>query len=708
MMSASTSTASSSESPASPSANETVATFSVFVRSDVARRARRVLLRRAVQSARRHLRRPQPQPARHRLDPQTMTPAGGRLRIEVDRAGRPRRCNGVGPVRGQPFRSVRLRHRRELRARSPTRRTPGKRLRRGRPRTVTIEAGRDRGDRRASRCATIVSARPARASDSRVAASGGRTAFARAPRILDDDGPRADDLDRRNAPRRGQWLPAGDAPPLRGFGLAGHRRLPDARTGPRSAPRSTTTRRKAPSPSRPAIIPPSPMSSCGPTPPGKRTRPSSSSSTTRSAPASAAATTASAPRSGSPITIRAAARARSTWSRRWWSRARGRRCSPSPSRRPSPSGRRCATPPSTARRRRERDFKKARGRLTFEAGQTEATVSVALKNDRQGGGRRDLRPRGHRPRRTSPATASPRSSTTTAARAFRSSGRNGSRRTATRSSPSVSRSSVNAATRRRPAEHRRHREGRQRRLRHARRHHRVRGERHLRDRPGLCPVGLRVSESDEHFYLALSDPVGGRFGAGDLAPRAIVWVLDDDPGSQKRALAVSDVRRVRVGAGRADFTISLSRPLEDDLVIRYKTQNGSARAKDFAGEKGKITVAAGATEAVVSVKLKDDRRDEGERDASSSSSPRSTATTSRTPGTTRWRPPRSSMTTGAAASRGTPTFCCSRSAAGQGHADAAGRRVERRPAGGAARRGPGASKSAQTVARSAARDRRSR
>jgi len=133
-----------------------------------------------------------------------------------------------------------------------------------------------------------------------------------------------------------------------------------------------------------------------------------------------------------------------------------------------------------------------------------------------------------------------------------------------------------------------------------------------RERTATAQVYVRsdtVSESDEFFYLALSNPEGARFGPGDLAPRAIVWIRDDDPGTEKRALAVSDIR-VSEGAGNANFTISLSRPLEDDLVIRYKTQNGSAKAKDFVGEKGKITVDAGATEAVVSVKLKNDRRDE--------------------------------------------------------------------------------------------------
>ena len=87
-----------------------------------------------------------------------------------------------------------------------------------------------------------------------------------------------------------------------------------------------------------------------------------------------------------------------------------------------------------------------------------------------------------------------------------------------------------------------------------------------------------LRESDQFFFLALSNPEGARFGAGDLAPRGIVWIRDDDAGTEKRALAVGDVK-VSEGAGSADFTISLSRPLDDDLVIRYRTQNGSAGAK---------------------------------------------------------------------------------------------------------------------------------
>jgi hypothetical protein len=119
-----------------------------------------------------------------------------------------------------------------------------------------------------------------------------------------------------------------------------------------------------------------------------------------------------------------------------------------------------------------------------------------------------------------------------------------------------------------------------------------------------------LSEPDEAFRFELATPAGAGFAKGDLTPHALGFVLDDDPGFQKRVLAVSDVRVSEAG-GDADFVIALSQPLDDDLVIRYATQNGSAKAgKDFVGDRGTVRISAGATEAVVSIKLKNDGRDE--------------------------------------------------------------------------------------------------
>lgn len=119
-----------------------------------------------------------------------------------------------------------------------------------------------------------------------------------------------------------------------------------------------------------------------------------------------------------------------------------------------------------------------------------------------------------------------------------------------------------------------------------------------------------LSELDEAFNFQLSSPVGANFGPANRAPSATGWILDDDPGAQKRVLVVSDVA-VLENAGRANFTINVSQPLEEDLVIRYSTVSSTAKAdKDFVAGSGRITLTAGATEAVVSIALKDDRIDE--------------------------------------------------------------------------------------------------
>lgn len=124
-------------------------------------------------------------------------------------------------------------------------------------------------------------------------------------------------------------------------------------------------------------------------------------------------------------------------------------------------------------------------------------------------------------------------------------------------------------------------------------------------------INDRVSETDESFGVSLSSPVGASFGPGLRGLTATGWILDDDPGAQKRSITVDDVT-ISEDAGFAHFTISVSRPLDDDVVLRFRTESGTARAnRDFDPESGRITLAEGATEATVSVRIDDDRAREG-------------------------------------------------------------------------------------------------
>lgn len=115
------------------------------------------------------------------------------------------------------------------------------------------------------------------------------------------------------------------------------------------------------------------------------------------------------------------------------------------------------------------------------------------------------------------------------------------------------------------------------------------------------------SESDESFLVGLSNPVGASFGPGNEAPRGFGWILDDDPGAQKRAIAVTGVTASENGgdgAGKAAFTIHLSRAFDSDVTLDYATSDGSARAgSDYVARQGSVTLAAGSTEAVVAVSL---------------------------------------------------------------------------------------------------------
>lgn len=115
---------------------------------------------------------------------------------------------------------------------------------------------------------------------------------------------------------------------------------------------------------------------------------------------------------------------------------------------------------------------------------------------------------------------------------------------------------------------------------------------------------------DESFFLRLLDPVGATFGPGDKAPQATQWLLDNNPGAEKRALTVTGVTADEASqgkAGQATFTISISQALDTDLTLTYATKDGTAKAgSDYVAASGSVTIHAGATEAQVTVGLLSD------------------------------------------------------------------------------------------------------
>lgn len=121
---------------------------------------------------------------------------------------------------------------------------------------------------------------------------------------------------------------------------------------------------------------------------------------------------------------------------------------------------------------------------------------------------------------------------------------------------------------------------------------------------------LTPPEADETFFLRLLNPVGTTFGPGDKAPQATQWILDEDPGAEKRALTVTGVTADEASqgkAGQATFTIAISRAFDTDLTLTYATKDGTAKAgSDYVASSGSVTIHAGATEAQVTVDLLND------------------------------------------------------------------------------------------------------
>lgn len=124
-----------------------------------------------------------------------------------------------------------------------------------------------------------------------------------------------------------------------------------------------------------------------------------------------------------------------------------------------------------------------------------------------------------------------------------------------------------------------------------------------------------LDELDESVQLQLFNPVGATFGTNVHSPTAIGWVLDDDGPGNNRAIDVSDIVVTEAAGGKAIFTVSLSQAFDVDRSFSFTTADGSATSKsDYVARAGTVMFRAGQTEAHVEVDLRNDRVAEaGER-----------------------------------------------------------------------------------------------
>ncbi|NKC30697.1 Calx-beta domain-containing protein [Falsiroseomonas selenitidurans] len=111
-----------------------------------------------------------------------------------------------------------------------------------------------------------------------------------------------------------------------------------------------------------------------------------------------------------------------------------------------------------------------------------------------------------------------------------------------------------------------------------------------------------LPEGSEAFSLRLTEARGATLGDGVAAA-----VIQDDDGPR---LSVGDATVVERHGGQVNlvFTVTLSEAAAQNVVFRYATADGTARAgEDYLAASGSMTIAAGTTSRTVTVKVLGDR-----------------------------------------------------------------------------------------------------
>jgi N-acetylneuraminic acid mutarotase len=110
-------------------------------------------------------------------------------------------------------------------------------------------------------------------------------------------------------------------------------------------------------------------------------------------------------------------------------------------------------------------------------------------------------------------------------------------------------------------------------------------------------IGDLTFEADETFSVQLSNPINAALGA-DVATGTI---LNDDPEPR---ISIDDVSIPEGNSGSvaAQFSVTLSNPSSQPVLVSYKTADGSAAAgSDYAAASGRLKFEPGATRHLVAV-----------------------------------------------------------------------------------------------------------
>jgi hypothetical protein len=119
--------------------------------------------------------------------------------------------------------------------------------------------------------------------------------------------------------------------------------------------------------------------------------------------------------------------------------------------------------------------------------------------------------------------------------------------------------------------------------------------------------GDKIDEDDEKFFLDLSSPTDAVLG--DDRAKGTIEDNDDKP-----KISVDNVSKNEGDSGTKEFTfkVKLDRESGKTIQVFFDTLNKSASApSDFTTKDGDLTFKPGVTKKEVTIKVKGDKKDEG-------------------------------------------------------------------------------------------------